>query len=225
MSEAKSTRLIWITGNAQHLVADIARVSNPTKQGSDDIEDLLRYMIRHKHWSPFEMVSACFEINTTRDITRQILRHRSFSFQEFSQRYASPQDLGYETKALRYQGVTNRQSSIDPPKDGSKQTESDEAFFSLAQSKHYERSLNLYQEAISRGIAKEQARAFLPEGMTMSRLYMSGTLRSWIHYTGLRMSQDTQHEHRLIAMEINQELAKYCPIIWKALTTIDTRQP
>lgn len=225
MSEAKSTKLIWITSNAQHLIADIARVSSPQNQGSEDIKRLLHYMIRNKHWSPFEMVSACFEINTTRDIARQILRHRSFSFQEFSQRYSSPQELGYETKALRYQGIINRQSSIEPPKDGSQTTEHDTAFFDLAQRKHYERSLNLYQEAISRGIAKEQARAFLPEGMTMSRMYMAGTLRSWIHYTALRMAPETQAEHQLIAQEIDLELSKHFPIIWEALTTIDTRQP
>lgn len=212
------TKLIWITGNAQHLIADIARVSNPTNQGSDEIERLLTYMIKNKHWSPFEMASACFEINTTRDIARQILRHRSFSFQEFSQRYADPSDLGYEIKELRYQSVTNRQSSFKSPDPTSETSKDDEAFFHMAQQAHMERSLNLYREALQRGIAKEQARTFLPEGMTNSRMYMSGTIRSWIHYVNLRMGNGTQLEHQEIATDISKLLEEKLPIIWHAVS-------
>jgi thymidylate synthase (FAD) len=217
-----STKLVWITGNAQHLIADIARVSNPANQGSDEIARLISYMIKKKHWSPFEMANACFEINTTRDIARQILRHRSFSFQEFSQRYADPSELGYEIRELRYQSLTNRQSSVRPVGSADPElkakTEDDEKFFHMAQQLHMERSLNLYREATNRGIAKEQARAFLPEGMTNSRLYMNGTIRSWIHFCNIRMDRNaTQSEHADIAEEISEHLEKQLPIIWGAI--------
>lgn len=207
-----SCKLVWITGNAQHLVAQIARVSNPSNQANEDIEHLLAYMIRNQHWSPFEMVSACFEINTTRDIARQILRHRSFSFQEFSQRYGDPSELGYELREARLKHPTNRQSSIELEKEDALQAQ-----WNMAQQAHYERALILYQEFTKAGLAKEVARSVLPEGMTMSRMYMSGTLRSWIHYTQLRTGNGTQKEHQEIACEINSILQEQVPIIWKAL--------
>jgi len=180
--------------SAEDLVAYAARVSNPSNQMNlETAPKLLRYLMKNKHWSPFEMVSVVMEIKTTRDIARQILRHRSFSFQEFSQRYADPTDLTFEYKEARLQDTKNRQNSI----------EVDDEFLKddwLFMQEEVEKSaIHAYNWAIQNNIAKEQARAVLPEGMTPSILYMSGTLRSWIHYIQLRTEEGTQKEHREIA--------------------------
>lgn len=201
----KSVKLVGITKpvgfattgeihTAEDLISYCARVSNPNNQHNTITADkLLKYLVKHKHWSPFEMVSLTMEINTTRDIARQILRHRSFSFQEFSQRYAAVQDSSFTFREARTQDTKNRQNSnmtddveLIADWDGIQETVMNTA-------------IELYNLALSRGIAKEQARSILPEGLTMSRLYMSGTLRSWIHYCELRMGNGTQKEHQLIA--------------------------
>lgn len=168
-------------------------------------ERLLKYLIRNKHWSPFEMVSACIEIETTRDIARQILRHRSFSFQEFSQRYADPNDLGFEVREARLQDTKNRQNSIEVDDDALQWewAERQRAVADAAQ-EHY-------NWAIENGIAKEQARAVMPEGMTVSRMYMTGTLRSWIHYIELRSGNGTQKEHQEIAVACGDILTQVFP--------------
>jgi len=191
--------------SADEFIAFAARVSNPTNQmNSETAEKLLRYCIRNQHWSIFEMVNIVMEINTTRDIARQILRHRSFSFQEFSQRYADPtQDLGFVTREARLQDTKNRQNSV-MTHDSALLTEWDNRqnfLISIVKDQ--------YQWAIENGIAKEQARAVLPEGLTISRMYMNGTLRSWIHYCELRMANGTQKEHREVAESAWEELAKY----------------
>jgi thymidylate synthase (FAD) len=193
--------------NAQELVAYCARVSNPANQtNTDTSEKLIRYLIKHKHWSPLEMVSACLEIETTRDIARQILRHRSFSFQEFSQRYAVA-DLGFEYKETRLQDTKNRQNSI----------EIDDAALSsawqLKQQRVVETVQEVYDWALRNGIAKEQARAVLPEGITTSRLYMQGTLRSWLHYIELRSGPETQKEHREVAQACAAALESIFPMV------------
>jgi len=193
--------------NAQELVAFCARVSNPANQtNTDTSEKLIRYLIKHRHWSPLEMVSACLEIETTRDIARQILRHRSFSFQEFSQRYAVA-DLGVEYKEARLQDTKNRQNSLetdDPALSSAWQ---------LKQQRVVETSQEVYNWAIRSGIAKEQARAVLPEGITTSRLYMQGTLRSWLHYIELRSGPETQKEHREIAQACAGALESIFPMV------------
>jgi len=193
--------------NAQELVAFCARVSNPANQtNTDTSEKLIRYLIKHRHWSPLEMVSACLEIETTRDIARQILRHRSFSFQEFSQRYAVA-DLGIELKEARLQDTKNRQNSI----------ETDDADLAtrwiLKQQRAADVAQDSYNWAIQHGIAKEQARAVLPEGLTVSRLYMQGTLRSWLHYIELRSGPETQKEHREVAEACAQALESIFPMV------------
>lgn len=184
-----------------------ARVSNPANQSNNLTADkLLKYLIKHKHWSPFEMVNIVMEIETTRDIARQILRHRSFAFQEFSQRYADPtQDLGFVTREARLQDTKNRQNSIDSSDSELKDAWEDKQDELLEQIK------NTYNWAIDNGIAKEQARAVLPEGLTISRMYMNGTLRSWVHYCNLRMGVETQKEHRLVATDCWNEVLKYFP--------------
>lgn len=186
-------------------IAYAARVSNPSNQlNTGTSERLLKYLVKNAHWSPFEMVSVTMEILTTRDIARQILRHRSFSFQEFSQRYADPTaDLGFTLREARLQDTKNRQNSIEID-----DAETDN-WFKAVQKEHAERSNELYSKAIARGIAKEQARVFLPEGLTVSRMYMAGTLRSWIHYCALRMGNGTQKEHKLVATSAWGELVKY----------------
>src|SRR6056300_1092745 len=195
--------------NLEELVAYCARVSNPSHQNNSATSSkLLRYLAREKHWSPFEMVSACLEIETTRDIARQILRHRSFSFQEFSQRYADPtKDLEFVTREARLQDEKNRQNSVevDDPK---LQEEWD-----TLQEMVIEDARSAYNWAISKGIAKEQARAVLPEGLTMSRMYMNGTLRSWVHYIELRAANGTQKEHMEVAEACALEIAKVFPLI------------
>lgn len=210
-------KLIWITPEAEKLIGYMARVSNPANQDNENVVGLLKYMIRNEHWSPFEMASACFEINTTRDIGRQILRHRSFSFQEFSQRYEDVSKLPYvPLRECRMQDPNNRQSSYEVEDMRlSVQWESQQRVLRTL-------ATDIYRWALTNGIAKEQARALLPEGLTPSRMYMSGTLRSWLHYCALRSDDATQKEHRLIAQEIGRELAKQVPTIWEAWTADNT---
>lgn len=190
-------------------VAFCARVSNPSNQNNTETtEKLIRYLIKNHHWSPFEMVSICLEINTTRDIARQILRHRSFSFQEFSQRYADPtKDLDFSFRDARLQDLKNRQNSIEVDDDKLQED------WKLFQETVINRAKDAYQWAIDNGIAKEQARAVLPEGNTVSRLYMNGTLRSWIHYIQLRSANGTQKEHREIAIECADVIRSIFPLI------------
>ena len=194
--------------NAQELVAFCARVSNPSNQlNTETSEKLIKYLIKNAHWSPLEMVSACLEIETTRDIARQILRHRSFSFQEFSQRYANPvKDLEFVTREARLQDLKNRQNSI----------ENDDEEISNMWIEKQEHLINeareTYNWAIENGIAKEQARAVVPEGNTVSRMYMNGTLRSWIHYIELRSGNGTQKEHMEIAVACAEVITKIFPM-------------
>jgi thymidylate synthase (FAD) len=191
----------------QDAIAYCARVSNPTnQQNTSTNEKLLHYLITHHHWSPFEMVSICLEVTTTRDIARQMLRHRSFSFQEFSQRYAVV-DESFVTKEVRLQDKKNRQNSI-ATEDHDLQQEWIEKQTHIAT-----QSQEVYMWALENGIAKEQARAVLPEGMTPSRLYMNGTLRSWIHYLQLRTNKDTQKEHREVAMACKEAILPIFPMI------------
>ena len=199
-------------------IAYCARVSNPSNQNTDAPSDkLVRYLIKNQHWSPFEMVSACLEINTTRDIARQILRHRSFSFQEFSQRYADASQLGFEPREGRYQDTKNRQNStefdlnIDDDRRLAYQWE-------LSQTDLLKRIQDTYEWALEKGIAKEQARAILPEGMTKSRMYMNGTIRSWIHYIQLRSGNGTQKEHREVAIACAKALEPVFPMITEFIT-------
>lgn len=190
------------------LVAFCARVSNPNNQfNTETSEKLIKYLIANKHWSPLEMVSACLEIETTRDIARQILRHRSFSFQEFSQRYADPtKDLSFVIREARIQDTKNRQNSIetDDPKLQEQWTHKQEELIAVAK--------DTYKWAIENGIAKEQARAVLPEGNTVSRLYMNGTIRSWVHYIELRRTNGTQKEHCSIAKACATAIAAIFPL-------------
>ena len=191
------------------LIAYCARVSNPDNQNnSDTSEKLIKYLIKNKHWSPLEMVNACLEIETTRDIARQILRHRSFSFQEFSQRYADPtKELEFMTREARLQDEKNRQNSVEVD-DKELQREWERLQRRIIWTVKKE-----YKWAIKNGIAKEQARAILPEGLTMSRMYMNGTLRSWVHYIELRSANGTQKEHMEIAKACAVEIAKIFPLI------------
>jgi thymidylate synthase (FAD) len=193
----------------QDIIAFCARVSNPSNQGNVETnEKLIRYLIKNKHWSPFETVSICLEITTTRDIARQILRHRSFSFQEFSQRYADPtKDLKFETKEARLQDTKNRQNSIEVDDVELKNN------WEVYQQEIINITKKAYQWAIEQGIAKEQARAVLPEGMTESRLYMAGTVRSWIHYIDLRSGNGTQKEHREVALACANVIEPIFPMI------------
>lgn len=196
--------------SGEDFIAYAARVSNPSNQANPETKGLVKYLIEHKHWSPFEMVNVCIEINTTRDIARQILRHRSFSFQEFSQRYADASQLGFVTREARLQDKKNRQNSIE--------TDDEKLLELWVQTQetilaHVEES---YEWALDAGVAKEQARAILPEGLTKSRLYMNGTLRSWIHYCDLRMANGTQKEHMEVARECWEELRNEYPNIIEA---------
>jgi thymidylate synthase (FAD) len=194
--------------DAQELIAFCARVSNPSNQfNNETAEKLINYLVKHKHWSPLEMVSACLEIETTRDIARQILRHRSFSFQEFSQRYADPtKDLDFVIREARLQDEKNRQNSI---KTGDAVLQ---AWWDAQQKYIIEIVKKTYAEAIERGIAKEQARAILPEGNTVSRLYMNGTLRSWVHFIELRSANGTQLEHQEVAKACAQVISEIFPM-------------
>jgi thymidylate synthase (FAD) len=194
---------------AQDLVAYCARVSNPSNQANTETsERLIKYLIKHKHWSPLEMVSVCIEVETTRDIARQLLRHRSFSFQEFSQRYADPtQDLAFVLRDARLQDTKNRQNSIVTD-DKRLQDQ-----WNIMQERVIREAKDAYNWAVERGIAKEQARAVLPEGNTVSRLYVNGTLRSWVHYIDLRSENGTQLEHIEIAKACAEVIGKVFPII------------
>lgn len=198
----------------QDIICYCARVSNPTNQSNTSTnEKLLAYLMKNNHWSPFEMVSICLEIETTRDIARQIMRHRSFSFQEFSQRYAVAEN--YEIREARMQDTKNRQNSI----------ETDDYELSgewTAQQKELaDHAFSIYQWALENGIAKEQARSVLPEGMTQTRMYMNGTLRSWIHYIQLRSTMGTQKEHRIIALECAEAIATVFPSIYDCVNNND----
>ena len=201
-------KLIWITPDSEKLIGKIARVSNPSNEDNPNVVGLLKYLIRHKHWSPCEMASMCLEIQTTRAIAPQILRHRSFSFQEFSQRYAVATEL--EMPHLRRQDLKNRQNSIDD------MPQAIEANFGQDISDLFEQSKKLYQEMLDAGVAKECARAVFPLNTT-TRLYMSGTIRSWLHYIDLRSWHGTQWEHTQIALNALQILKEQLPTIADAM--------
>jgi thymidylate synthase (FAD) len=202
----------YFAENTTELVAFCARVSNPGNQSNKDTsEKLIRYLIKHQHWSPLEMVNMCLEIETTRDIARQMLRHRSFSFQEFSQRYADPtKDLAFVLREARLQDPKNRQNSVELDGTLGQALISDEWMFK--QKELIAQAIEVYNWAVAKGIAKEQARAVLPEGNTVSRLYMNGTLRSWIHYIQLRSANGTQKEHMQIAQKCAEVIAKVFPM-------------
>ena len=206
--------------DVQELIGYCARVSNPSNQlNTDTTEKLIRYLIKHQHWSPLEMVSACLEIETTRDIARQMLRHRSFSFQEFSQRYADPtKDLSFVLRDARLQDTKNRQNSVELDV-----IKNDKHRFLAYQWEQMQQRVlaeakNVYEWAIEQGIAKEQARAVLPEGLTVSRLYMNGTLRSWVHFIELRSANGTQKEHQQIAIECAKVIAEIFPMASEFVT-------
>ena len=212
-SKASEELILEGLGNVQELIAFCARVSNPSNQlNTETSEKLINYLVKHQHWSPLEMVSACLEIETTRDIARQMLRHRSFSFQEFSQRYADPtKDLSFVLRDARYQDSKNRQNSVEF--DYSIDKDRIIAYqWEMLQKRVIEEARKAYEWAIDKGIAKEQARAVLPEGNTVSRLYMNGTLRSWIHFIQLRSGNGTQKEHRLVALECAKVIAEVFPL-------------
>ena len=216
VSYSKPSREMYDEGltDAQELVAFCARVSNPSNQFNTETADkLIRYLVKHKHWSPLEMVSVCLEVETTRDIARQMLRHRSFSFQEFSQRYADPtKDLDFVLREARLQDEKNRQNSV----------ETDDpvlaAWWDAKQKFLIDYVKETYAEAIEKGIAKEQARAILPEGNTVSRLYMNGTLRSWVHFIELRSANGTQKEHQEVAMECAKVITEAFPMANEFIT-------
>lgn len=199
------TKLIWVEGVDQ--IGHLARVSNPKATLDDPTEKLIAFLIRNRHWSPFEMASMCVEINTTRDIGRQILRHRSFSFQEFSQRYAVVDTSSLNIREMRQKGTTNRQGSLD------KSDRQDETVAYLAAKD----IVQVYNDLIKRGVAPECARAVLPEGFTPTRMYMTGTIRSWIHYMQERCGENVQKEHRIIAWEIKSLLCEVAPLVYKAV--------
>jgi len=206
--------------DVQELIGYCARVSNPSNQlNTDTTEKLIRYLVKHQHWSPLEMVSACLEIETTRDIARQMLRHRSFSFQEFSQRYADPtKDLSFVLRDARLQDTKNRQNSVELDI-----VKNDKHRFLAYQWEQMQQRVlaeakNVYEWAIEQGIAKEQARAVLPEGLTVSRLYMNGTLRSWVHFIELRSANGTQKEHQQIAIECAKVIAEIFPMASEFVT-------
>jgi thymidylate synthase (FAD) len=198
--------LVWATPDLEEKVAYCARVSNPNNQRNHETAPkLLKYLMKHKHWSPFEMANVCMEIETTRDIARQILRHRSFSFQEFSQRYAEVSE--FETRECRLQDNKNRQNSLTTDDLDTQE------WWWAAQNRVKSEAEFMYQAALNRGIAKEQARALLPEGMAVSRMYMNGTLRSWLHYIEVRTDPSTQKEHRDVAEACKSVIATLCPSI------------
>ncbi len=209
--DTQPTKIQWATPDIDRHIAYMARVSNPDNQNNENISGLLDYCMREGHVSPFEMASVCFEINTTRDIARQILRHRSFSFQEFSQRYQNASTLGSMVeREVRMQDTKNRQNSI-PTEDREQILE-----WKADQQEVWSLAYMNYENAIKRGVAKEVARALLPEGLTPSRLYMNGTMRSWIHYLKQRLHPSTQKEHRLLAESIRDQLATIAPVTMRA---------
>jgi thymidylate synthase (FAD) len=204
-------KLIWVTPDAEALVGKIARVSNPNNEDNPKVDKLLKYLIKHKHWSPFEMASMCLEVHTTRAISAQILRHRSFSFQEFSQRYAIPTDtFATVFPELRRQDKINRQNSTADLPDETL------AYYKERIENHFLEGVALYESMIHSDVAKECARAVLPLN-TVTRLYMSGTLRSWLHYADLRGANGTQEEHRLIAESVRGILEEQVPTIAHAM--------
>ena len=206
-----NAKLIWITPDAEQLIGKIARVSNPKNEDNPDCQKLLKYLIKHKHWSPFEMASMCVEIHTTRAIAPQILRHRSFSFQEFSQRYAIPTDtFATVLPDLRRQDTENRQNSIDDLH------EEQQEYYKQRIDDHFREAVTLYESMLHAGVAKECARSVLPLN-TVTRLYMSGTIRSWLHYVDLRGDNGTQREHMSIARSVGEILATEVPTIARAM--------
>ncbi len=212
-----NAKLVWVTPDAERLIGKIARVSNPANEDNPEVSKLLRYLIKHKHWSPFEMASMCVEINTTRAIAAQILRHRSFSFQEFSQRYAPALDVSIPH--LRRQDLKNRQNSIDDLDDQTAE------FIETKITNHFHEARELYDFMLSKGVAKECARSVLPLNTT-TRLYMSGTIRSWLHYIDLRSWHGTQWEHTQIALNaleiLKQELPTIADAMWPNDQTRET---
>ena len=206
-----NAKLIWVTPDAEALIGKIARVSNPKNEDNPDVERLLKYLIKHKHWSPFEMASMCIEIHTTRAVAPQILRHRSFSFQEFSQRYAIPTDtFATVLPKLRRQDIKNRQNSIDDL------PEETTDYYMQRIDDHFRQGVELYESLLHSDVAKECARSVLPLN-TVTRLYMSGTIRSWLHYCDLRNSNGTQVEHMKIAQSVQQILENEVPTIARAM--------
>ena len=207
-----TVQLMWATQNADFMVAKMARVSNPDNQNNEEFKRLLNYLMKHNHVSPFEMASMCVQIDTTRDISRQILRHRSFSFQEFSGRYEDMTKLGdMVERECRLQDMDNRQSSLDCD-----HLPELKKHFSSLQHQVWKTSESAYHLALSNGIAKEQARALLPEGLTPTHLYMTGTIRSWLHYIKVRAGVETQKEHRIIAQGALEVLRQIAPITAEA---------
>ena len=202
-----TAKLIWATPDADKHIGYCARVSNPNNQDNPNVAGLLSYCARNAHWSVFEMASVCIEVSTTRDIARQILRHRSFSFQEFSQRYADATQLGeFAIRECRMQDNKNRQNSLET--DDFELT----VWWAAAQKRMIDETEFLYSEALKRGIAKEQARALLPEGLTPSKLYVTGTMRSWITFLQARLDVATQKEHRLVAQDVLAVLRDVAPV-------------
>lgn len=214
---SQSTKIVWATPDIDKQIAYMARVSNPDNQNNKKIAGLLQYMMREGHTSPFEMANVCVEINTTRDIGRQILRHRSFSFQEFSQRYADVSELGeFVHRQARLQDTKNRQNSLLL---NIRESDDDRRIayqWEQLQSNIMQKAEECYKYALDMGIAKEQARALLPEGLTMSKMYMNGTVRSWIFYLKQRLDPTTQLEHRELACQILRELQQIAPVTMKA---------
>ena len=206
-----NAKLIWVTPDAEALIGKIARVSNPANEDNPEVDKLIRYLIKHKHWSPFEMASMCVEIHTTRAIAAQVLRHRSFSFQEFSQRYAIPTDtFATVLPELRRQDTKNRQNSIDDLP-----TETIE-YYQQRIDDHFREGVALYESLLHSDVAKECARSVLPLN-TVTRLYMSGTVRSWLHYVDLRGDHGTQREHMSIARSVGEILATELPTVARAM--------
>lgn len=204
-----SAKLQWITPDADNLIGYMARVSNPNATINDPADKLIAYLIKHKHWSPFEMVGACVEINTTRDIARQIIRHRSFHIQEFSQRYSEAPEEAVFAEA-RLQDRKNRQNSlVCNDKDI-------QEIWQTLQTASWECDYERYKEALDLGIAKELARKLLPEGLTRTRMYMNGTIRDWIHYLSIRLGPETQLEHRQVAQQVLGVLEECCPVVFQA---------
>ena len=206
-----SVKLMWATPEADKMIAKMARVSNPENQDNEEFNRLLNYLMKHNHYSPFEMASMCVQIDTTRDISRQILRHRSFTYQEFSQRYEDAGKLGdMVERECRLQDDKNRQNSIECDDDHIAWV------FSEEQKRVWLAAIRAYKQALGAGIAKEQARALLPEGLTPTRMYMSGTIRSWVHYIQVRAGVETQKEHRIIAQGALEVLRQVAPVTAQA---------